>query len=72
MIGRQCFRLSLVRETTRQIWGWTLIEDFSRDLRHSLRLLAWSPLFTESAMLGILGGIAGLALGYSVYTLYLS
>jgi putative ABC transport system permease protein len=45
--------LTLVKETTRQMWGWRLVEDVARDLRHSLRLLVRSPLFSIVAVLSI-------------------
>jgi predicted permease len=49
--------VTLVKETTRQMWGWTLVEDVVRDLRHSLRLLARSPLFTAVAVMSLALGI---------------
>src|SRR5918992_1013744 len=49
--------VTLVKETTRQAWGWTLFEDLVRDVRHSLRLLARSPLFTAVAVLSLALGI---------------
>ena len=56
--ARRAFgNVTLVKETTRQMWGWTLIEDLVRDLRHSLRLLARSPLFTAVAVLSLALGI---------------
>ena len=45
--------LTLVKDTTRQMWGWRLVEDVARDLRHSLRLLVRSPLFSIVAVLSI-------------------
>jgi predicted permease len=49
--------VALVKETTRQVWGWMLIEDLARDLRHSLRLLARTPVFTALALLSLALGI---------------
>lgn len=37
--------VTLVKEITRDMWGWRLFEDFARDLRYSVRLLARSPMF---------------------------
>jgi predicted permease len=49
--------VTLVKETTCQMWGWTFVEDFVRDLRLSLRLLVRSPLFTAVAVLSLALGI---------------
>ena len=47
----------LVKETTRQMWGWTILDAVVRDLRYSLRLLERSPAFTAIAILSLGLGI---------------
>ena len=36
---REFGNVLLVKETTRDMWGWTAVENFARDLRHALRQL---------------------------------
>jgi len=56
--ARRAFgNVTLVKETTRQMWGWVLVEDLVRDLRHSVRLLARAPVFTTVAVLSLSLGI---------------
>jgi predicted permease len=47
----------LVKETTRDVWGWSLLEDLGRDLRYAVRLLARSPMFAAMAVLSLALGI---------------
>jgi len=49
--------LALVKETTRERWGWTLIENFVRDLHYAARLLRRSPLFASTAIVSLALGI---------------
>ncbi len=48
---------SVIREQTRQVWGWDRIETLLRDLRISIRTLARQPGFSTVAMLVIAIGI---------------
>jgi predicted permease len=48
---------TLVKEVTRQMWGWIALEQLAQDLRYSLRTLAKSPGFSAVAILSIALGI---------------
>src|SRR5215469_16684393 len=43
----------LIRETTRQMWGWTRVELVLRDLKFALRQLLRNPGFTAIAILSL-------------------
>ena len=46
-----------IKEEVREVWGWTTLETFIRDLRFAVRLLAKSPGFSAVAILTIGLGI---------------
>ena len=48
---------SVIREQTREVWGWGRLETLLRDLRISIRTLARQPGFSAVAMLVIAVGI---------------
>ena len=48
---------SLVRETTRDMWGWARLERLAQDVRYALRLFAKTPVVTAVALLSLALGI---------------
>ena len=42
-----------LREESREVWGWTWLDDLSRDMRYALRSLARAPGFTAVAVLSL-------------------
>lgn len=65
--ARQEFgNLLLVRETVRDMWGWTPIEQFFQDLGYARRALWKAPAFTIAAVLTLSLGIGANTAMFSV------
>ena len=63
---------TLIRERTRDVWGWRWLDDLGRDVRHALRGLRRGPGFTGTVVLVLALGIgANTALFSVVYGLLL-
>ena len=48
---------TLIRERTRDVWGWRWLDDLGRDVRHAFRSLRRSPGFAATVMLVLALGI---------------
>src|SRR6202020_1563845 len=65
-VRREFGNALLVKETTRDMWGWTALESFARDLRHALRQLKKHPGFTPVAVGTLALGIGSTTAMFSV------
>jgi predicted permease len=53
--------VSLVKETTREMWGWTSLERIAQDVRYGVRLMARSRAFTAMVVLSLALGIGAVS-----------
>jgi predicted permease len=63
---REFGNVQLIQENSREVWGWPLVEGVLLDIRHALRALSRSPVFTVVAVLTIAIGIAANAAVFCV------
>lgn len=54
---REFGNAAVVRETTRDMWGWARLERLAQDVRYALRLFAKTPVITGVALLSLALGI---------------
>src|SRR5580692_5062955 len=54
---REFGNVELVRETTRDIWGWNWLRDAAQDVRYGWRILGRTPVLTAVAVFSLALGI---------------
>jgi putative ABC transport system permease protein len=63
---REFGNMHLIQQISREVWGWPWVDSVLLDIRHGLRALSHSPVFTVVALLTIAIGIAANAAVFSV------
>jgi predicted permease len=63
---RQMGNVALIKETTRDIWGWRWLTDVVQDLRFGLRMLRKNPGLSALLILTLAVGVGGTTAMYSV------
>jgi putative ABC transport system permease protein len=67
IVARRRFgNVTRLREDSADAWGWRLITDLARDVRHGLRALRRAPIFASAAILTLGLGIAANTAIFSV------
>ena len=63
---RRLGNATLIRERTRDVWGWRWLDDLGRDVRHAGRALGRSPVFAATVVLALALGIGANTAMFSV------
>src|SRR5687767_2811437 len=56
-VRREFGNVGLVKEVTRELWGWAMLERLGQDLRFGLRMLRRQPGFSAVVLLTLALGI---------------
>jgi hypothetical protein len=56
----------LIKETTRDMWGWTHLERLAHDMRYVSRQIRRSPVFTTTAVFTLALGLGGTTAMFSI------
>ena len=56
----------LIKETTRDMWGWTYLERLAHDMRYVSRQIRRSPVFTTTAVFTLALGLGGTTAMFSI------
>ena len=63
---RRLGNATLIRERTRDVWGWPWLDDLGRDVRHAVRAVGRSPGFAATVVLVLALGIGATTTMFSV------
>jgi predicted permease len=63
---REFGNVALIKDVTRETWGWIWLERFGQDLRYALRQLKRSPIFTLSVVATLSIGLGATAAMFTV------
>lgn len=55
--GREFGNTTLLKEKSRDMWGWNWLDDLAKDLRYAFRLLRGNAMFTGTVVLTLALGI---------------
>jgi predicted permease len=61
---------TLIREQTREAWGWTWIDRLFQDLKYAARTLKRTPAFTITAVLVLAVGTGANIAGFTLFNLF--
>jgi putative ABC transport system permease protein len=64
---RDLGNVTLVKEDTRTVWGWTRLEQLARDVRYGLRQVRRNPAFSATAIATLALGIGGMTAMFSAF-----
>jgi hypothetical protein len=63
---REFGNIALIEDVTRETWGWIWLERLAQDLRHALRQLRRSPVFTLTVIATLILGLGATAAMFTV------